>query len=93
VIIKGNVNRSINVSKTVVCVEKRKGGVRETHKQVVEVYTEYGRERPIFDVIDTPGSGNIVRIVETAALWSSPRPLHWSGLPFNKSVPSGSTSC
>jgi hypothetical protein len=53
-------------------LEKKKGGVRETHNQVVEVYTEYGRERPFFVVIDTRGSRNVVRILNTAALWSSP---------------------
>jgi len=34
-------------------------------KQVIELYTEDGRERPFFCFIETPGSGNIVRVVNT----------------------------
>jgi hypothetical protein len=38
------------------------------NKQVVEVYTENGKERPFFMLIDTPGSGNVIRIVNTATV-------------------------
>ena len=38
------------------------------NKQVLELYTEDGMELPFCAIIQTPGSGNVVRIVNTAPL-------------------------
>lgn len=37
-------------------------------KQVMELYSEDGGLRPFFFIVETPGSGNVVRVVNTAAL-------------------------
>ena len=38
------------------------------NKQVMEVYTEDGMERPFFMVIEAPGSENVVRLINTATV-------------------------
>ena len=38
------------------------------NKQVMEVYTEDGTDRPFSVVIDTPGAGNVVRVVNTGQM-------------------------
>lgn len=38
------------------------------NKQVLEIYSEDGHERPFCAIIDTPGRGNVVRIVNTSTV-------------------------
>lgn len=38
------------------------------NKQVVEIYSENGFHRPLFVLLETPGSGNVVRIINTAPM-------------------------
>lgn len=38
------------------------------NKQIIEVYTEDGLDRPFFIIVETPGSGNVVRVVNTATM-------------------------
>jgi hypothetical protein len=37
-------------------------------KTVVELYGEDGLQRPFFAIVDTPGTGNVVRVVNTAPM-------------------------
>jgi len=39
-----------------------------TNKQVIDLYTQDGYKRPFYAILQTPGSGHIVRIVNTATM-------------------------
>lgn len=38
------------------------------NKEVIELYCDDGLSRPFFAIIDTPGNGNVIRIVNTAPI-------------------------
>jgi hypothetical protein len=38
------------------------------NRQVIQLYTEDGMYRPFFAIIETPGSGNVIRILNTAPM-------------------------
>lgn len=38
------------------------------NKQIIELYTEDGLDRPFLAILETPGSGNVVRIVNTSTM-------------------------
>jgi hypothetical protein len=38
------------------------------NKQVIELYNEDGMDRPYFMVLETPGSGNVIRVVNTGPI-------------------------
>ena len=38
------------------------------NKQVMEIYTEDGMERPFFVVMESPGAGNVVRLINTGTI-------------------------
>ena len=40
----------------------------DNNKQVMEIDTEDGRLRPFYAIVDTPGAGNVIRIINTSCI-------------------------
>jgi hypothetical protein len=57
------------------------------NKQVIELYTEDGCDRPFFCFLPTPGSGNVVRVVNTSPVEF---PMYTSVVPFTINQDMGS---
>ena len=55
--------------------------------QVIELYTEDGCDRPFFCILETPGAGNVVRIVNTSPVEF---PMYASVVPFTINQDMGS---
>ncbi|KAL7571552.1 hypothetical protein ACA910_020969 [Epithemia clementina (nom. ined.)] len=60
------------------------------NKQVVDVYTEDGLDRPFFIIIESPGSGNVVRIVNTATM-EYPITARIEPYTIDESIPQGTS--
>ena len=56
------------------------------NKQVIELYTDNGNDRPFFCILETPGTGNVVRIVNTAPVEF---PMYAAVLPHSINYNSG----
>jgi len=50
------------------------------NKQVIELYTDNGEERPFYCILETPGTGNVIRIVNIAPVEF---PLYAGVLPYS----------
>merc|ERR1712216_1118320 len=57
------------------------------NKEVIELYTEDGCDRPFFCILETPGAGNVVRIVNTSPVEF---PMYASVVPFTINQDMGS---
>merc|ERR1712021_183463 len=62
--IQGGALRTYPFDPSVDSVELLQGP--NNNKQIIELYTEDGNDRPFFCVLETPGSGNVMRVVNTA---------------------------